>query len=174
VGGNDKPVRLVGRYPDSGSRKAFEKRLLDGVLEPIYTSENCRDRVVAAQSRIIRCERKSTDELLDAVGSVSGALGYSELGSAAKRQDVVLVRINGYPASVEGADHGAYQFWETEYAYTYGELAAGSLAASFLRYLTNEVGRDIIRSHGHRPCAELQNPVSCRPVVSTDSTQPRA
>ncbi|RSN02854.1 phosphate-binding protein, partial [Streptomyces sp. WAC 05977] len=24
-------------------------------------------------------------------------------------------------------------------------------------------GKDIVRSHGHRPCAELANPVLCRP-----------
>jgi phosphate transport system substrate-binding protein len=28
-------------------------------------------------------------------------------------------------------------------------------------YLTNEVGMDIIRAHGQRPCVELENPVLC-------------
>ncbi|WP_329131060.1 hypothetical protein OG552_09070 [Streptomyces sp. NBC_01476] len=57
----------------------------------------------------------------------------------------------------------AYPFWATEYAYTYGDPRAGSPAAAFLRYLTNSVGQDIIRSHGDRPCAEPANPVLCRP-----------
>jgi hypothetical protein len=48
--------------------------------------------------------------------------------------------------------------------YTYGEPDAESLAASFLRYLTNQVGADIIRSHGDRPCAELAIPLLCRPT----------
>lgn len=38
------------------------------------------------------------------------------------------------------------------------------LAASLLRYLTNQVGADIVRSHGDRPCAELANPELCRPT----------
>jgi phosphate transport system substrate-binding protein len=102
--------------------------------------------------------------LLDAVANTSGAIGYSELGAALDRRDLLTVRIDGQPASLEGADHRAYPFWQTEYAYDYGELKADSLAASFLRYLTNQVGADIIRSHGDRPCAELQNPVLCHPV----------
>jgi hypothetical protein len=35
--------------------------------------------------------------------------------------------------------------------------------ASFLRYLTDQVGADIIRTHGDRPCAELANPQLCHP-----------
>lgn len=65
-----------------------------------------------------------------------------------------------HPATVDEADHGTYPFWETEFGYTAGEPGAGSPAASFLRYLTNQVGADIIRSHGDRPCAELANPGS--------------
>lgn len=76
---------------------------------------------------------------------------------------VVPVRIGGRPATVADADHGTYPFWETEYGYTYGEPDASSLAASYLRYLTNQVGADIIRSHGDRPCGDLANPQLCHP-----------
>ncbi|MFE9094114.1 hypothetical protein [Streptomyces sp. NPDC007264] len=69
----------------------------------------------------------------------------------------------GYPATLAGADEGAYPYWQTEYAYTYGEPPADSLAAGFLRYLANEVGKDIVRAHGDRPCAELAKPLLCRP-----------
>jgi phosphate transport system substrate-binding protein len=92
-----------------------------------------------------------------------GAVGYSELGAVTGRRDLLAVRIDGHEATLEGAVHSAYPFWETEFAYTYGEPRADSLAASFLRHLTNEVGQDVIRSSGHRPCAELPNPVLCRP-----------
>ncbi|MCX4400477.1 hypothetical protein OG840_01330 [Streptomyces sp. NBC_01764] len=40
---------------------------------------------------------------------------------------------------------------------------AAPLAAGFLRYLANEFGKDIIRSHGDRPCSELAKPLLCRP-----------
>ncbi|MFD4259886.1 hypothetical protein ACFWR9_20240 [Streptomyces sp. NPDC058534] len=32
-----------------------------------------------------------------------------------------------------------------------------------LRYLAEEVGKDVIRSQGHRPCSELDKPLLCRP-----------
>lgn len=163
VGGNDRPVRIVSRYSDSGTRKTFQKRVLGGTWEPDSTSENCLERDPGAPRGIVRCQRNSTGDVLNAVAGTPGAIGYSEVGAASDRRDVLLVRIDGRPATLEGADHGAYPFWETEYAYTYGEPRAGSPAASFLRYLTNEVGKDIVRSHGHRPCAELQNPMLCRP-----------
>ncbi|MET8566943.1 hypothetical protein [Streptomyces sp. NPDC004783] len=37
------------------------------------------------------------------------------------------------------------------------------IAAGFLRYLADEVGKDIVRAKGHRPCAELDKPLLCRP-----------
>jgi phosphate transport system substrate-binding protein len=158
--GNNMPVRLVSRESDSGTRKTFQKRIL-GSWEPGENSDDCREP--NSGSGVVRCRRDATNEVLDSVASTPGALGYSEAGAASRRQDLLVVRIDGHPATLEMADHKAYPFWETEYAYTSGEPRAGSLTASFLRYLTNEVGKDIVRSHGHRPCAELQNPMLCRP-----------
>ncbi|QUH04940.1 substrate-binding domain-containing protein [Saccharopolyspora erythraea] len=163
VGGNDQPVQLVSRFSDSGTRRTFEQRILDGRREPGDTSDDCANLAPGAPPGVVRCARASTRDVLDAVAATPGALGYSEVGAAAGRDDLLLVRIDGHPATLEGADYGAYPFWETEYAYTYGEPKADSLTASFLRYLTNEVGKDIVRSHGHRPCAELANPVLRRP-----------
>ncbi|KAB8168715.1 phosphate ABC transporter substrate-binding protein [Streptomyces sp. 3MP-14] len=165
LGGNDVPIRLVGRHDDSGTRRVFQRQVLDGDREPASTSDNCRDRDPGADDPVIRCERGSTDDLLDAVAATPGAIGYAELGAALERDELPRARIAGHEASLEAADHDAYPFWETELAYTYGELPADSLAASFLRYLTNQVGQDLIRAHGHRPCAELQNPVLCRPLT---------
>lgn len=164
VGGNDMPVRLVGRYSDSGTRKTFEQRILGGRREPGDTSDDCLKPAPGAPPGVVRCERTSTIEVLDAVAQTPGTLGYSGDGDALARNDLLLVRIGGQQATLRAADYGAYPFWETEYAYTYGEPRANSLAASFLRYLTNEVGKDIVRSAGHLPCAELQNPVLCRPT----------
>lgn len=163
VGGHDQQVRLVDRYSDSGTRKAFEQHILGGTREPGDISDDCQKLAPGAPDGVVRCARRLTSEVLDAVARTPGALGYSEVGAASGRRDLLLVRIDGHPATLEGTDQGAYPFWETEYAYTYGELQAGSLAASFLRYLTNEVGKDIVRSHGDRPCAELRNPLLCRP-----------
>lgn len=159
IGGNDLPVRLVSRNPDSGTRAAFQKRILAGATEFGSNSGDCL-RLAPG----VRCERASTSELLDAVTETPGAIGYSEVGAAVQRKDLRLVRIGGRRATLSEADGGAYPFWETELAYSYGDPAVGSLAASFLRYLRDDVGRDIVRSSGDRPCAELQNPVLCRPA----------
>ncbi|WP_020666763.1 PstS family phosphate ABC transporter substrate-binding protein [Amycolatopsis nigrescens] len=162
--GNDLPVRLVSRPPDSGTRKTFQQQLLDGKREPGSNSDDCRTVDPGAEPGVVRCERVSTNDVLDTVARTPGAIGYSEVGAATGREDLVLVRIGGHQADLEGADAGAYPFWETEFAYTYGETKADSLAASFLRYLTNEVGKDIVRSYGNRSCSELENPVLCRPM----------
>jgi phosphate transport system substrate-binding protein len=163
LGGNDQPVRLISRNPGSGTRAAFQRRVLGGVREPGSNSDDCRDRDPGSPLGVVRCARDSTDDVLRAVAATPGAMGYSELGAAAGQKGVVPVRIGGRPATVADADHGTYPFWETEYGYTYGEPVASSLAASFLRYLTNQVGADIVRSHGDRPCGDLANPQLCHP-----------
>ncbi|WP_250001078.1 PstS family phosphate ABC transporter substrate-binding protein [Actinoplanes sp. M2I2] len=164
IGGADVPVRLISRNPGSGTRAAFQRRVLGGVREPGSNSDTCRDRDPGSPDGVVRCARNSTDDVLSAVVDFPGALGYSELGAATDRAGLALVRIDGRPATVPDADHGTYPFWETELGYTHGDPDAHSLAASFLRYLTNQVGADIIRAHGDRPCAELANPQLCHPV----------
>lgn len=168
VGGNDVPIRLVSRNPRSGTRVTFQERVLAGVREPGTNSNDCRTLDPGAPAGVLRCERSTTGDLLATVGSTPGGLGYSELGAARGRPGVTLVRIGGHAATAADADEGAYPFWETEYGYTYGEPPATSLAASFLRYLTNQVGADILRTHGNRPCGELQSPALCRPVLDSD------
>jgi len=164
IGGRDVPVRLISRNPGSGTRAAFQRRVLGGVREPGSNSDNCRDRDPGSPTGVVRCARNSTDDVLRAVADTPGALGYSELGAATDRDNLALVRIDGRPATVPDADHGTYPFWETELGYTHGDPDAHSLAASFLRYLTTQVGADIIRAHGDRPCAELANPQLCHPA----------
>lgn len=165
VGGGDLPVSLVSRNPGSGTRAAFQRRVLAGQREAGSNSDDCRTRDPGTPPGVVRCARDSTDAVLRAVADTPGALGYSELGAAADHDGVALVRIGGHPATVAGADHGAYPFWETEFGYTWGDPPARSPAASFLRFLTDQVGADIIRAHGDRPCGELANPQLCRPAA---------
>ena len=164
IGGKDLPIRLISRNPGSGTRNAFQRRVLGGEREPGTNSDDCRSRDPGSPPGVVRCARDSTDAVLRAVAATPGALGYSELGAATGRKGVTAIHIGGHPATVAEADHGAYPFWETEFGYTVGEPTANSLAASFLRYLTNQVGADIIRSHGDRSCGELANPQLCRPT----------
>jgi phosphate transport system substrate-binding protein len=163
LGGADLPVRMVSRQLGSGTRTAFETRVL-GAVEAGVNSKDCTTVYNKAVPGPAHCEQLTTDKLLDTVASDDGAIGYAELGAAtARSNDVAVVRIDGQPADRDHALHNAYPYWETEYAYTYGEPKADSLIASFLRYLTNQVGIDIIRSHGDLPCSDLDNPVLCHP-----------
>ena len=163
IGGKDLPIRLISRNPGSGTRDAFQRRVLGGMREPGTNSDDCQSRDPGSPPGVVRCARDSTDAVLRTVASTPGAMGYSELSAATGRPGLTAIRIDGHPATVDEADHGTYPFWETEFGYTAGEPGAGSPAASFLRYLTNQVGADIIRSHGDRPCAERANPRHCRP-----------
>ncbi|GAB3869764.1 hypothetical protein ACFQ1S_03820 [Kibdelosporangium lantanae] len=138
-------------------------QLVVSAVEAATNSDNCRTLDSGGVPGVIRCERDRTEDLLNTVAATNGALGYAELGAANARTDVMTVRIGGQKADLDAAVHGAYPFWETEFAYTYQEPKADSLAASYLRYLTDQVGEDIVRSHGDRPCAELPNPVLCQP-----------
>ncbi|MGP3982923.1 substrate-binding domain-containing protein [Streptomyces sp. KR80] len=87
VGGHDQPVRLVGRYSNSGTRRAFEQQILDGRREPGDTSDDCRERAPGAGRGVVRCARGSTGDVLDAVAATPGAFGYSEVGAASGRRD---------------------------------------------------------------------------------------
>ncbi|MGP4109532.1 substrate-binding domain-containing protein [Streptomyces sp. 4N509B] len=166
VGGADTPVVLVSRRSGSGTRAVFEQRVLGG--PPLtYNSDDCLTRIPDRPGQVLACEVSDTDAVIDTVADVEGAIGYAEVSAAraaAERGEVRLLDIDGQAATLEAADEGLYPFWETEYAYTYDRPAGTSLALSFLRYLTREVGQDIIRDYGHQPCAELRDAMRCQPV----------
>ncbi|WP_190085973.1 substrate-binding domain-containing protein [Streptomyces longisporoflavus] len=161
VNGNDVPIHLVSRHPGSGTRSTLVQQVLAGKELLEVTSGDCASM---DRGRPGRCEVGDTATLLDNVASIPGALGHSEAGAALTHEGVQQVRISGYPATVEGADAGAYPYWQTEFAYTYGEPPADSVAAGFLRYLTEGAGKDSLPVHGHRPCSELEKPLLCRPA----------
>lgn len=163
VNGNDVPISVIDRNAASGTRGTLQSHVLGGRVEPGYNSDDCRTRKPRTADRAVRCERDSTDAVLDTVARIDGGIGYAELGAAQARKDVRLVRIDSQEASLAGSEYGAYPFGETEYAYTYRQPTPSSLPAGFLRYLTNKIGQDIIRHHGDRPCADLRNPVLCHP-----------
>ncbi|MBA2808679.1 substrate-binding domain-containing protein [Streptomyces sp. KM273126] len=161
VGGNDVPIHLVSRRTGSGTRSTLIQRVLDGRPVPLPTVDDC---TALDPDKHGRCEVGDTGTLLDKVAAIPGALGHSEVGRTGTRDDLFQVRIDDQQATLEGVEQGTYPFWQTEYAYTYGEPPADSIAAAFLRYLANEVGKDVLRSHGNRPCSELEKPLLCEPT----------
>lgn len=160
LGGPDLPVRLVSRDAGSGTRGAFQHRVLNR-LEPAYSSRDCRTKD-AAEAPVIRCELDSTAQVLSAVRRTPGALGYAELSAASDAEDVNLVALDGRRPSLTAVRDATYPFWEPEHAYTYGAPPASSLTSKFLDYMSGDTGRNLMEKHGHLPCAPPENRNICR------------
>ncbi|MGW7055784.1 substrate-binding domain-containing protein [Streptomyces sp. NPDC054887] len=157
--GPDLPVRLVSRDANSGTRQVFQRRVL-GRGEPANTSQDCVRRD-DGRPGIVRCELDSTEQVLAEVASVPGALGYSELRSGTGPAGLHRLRLDGRAPSIDAIGAGGYPYHEIEYAYTYGSPPADSLVSSFLVYLTRGSGQDVIRTHGHLPCAAPEAAKPC-------------
>ncbi|WP_199565539.1 PstS family phosphate ABC transporter substrate-binding protein [Spongiactinospora rosea] len=162
VGGAPIPIKLVGRNPGSGTRTALEQRLLNG--SPRTPQPQTNDCAQLPNSKNVYCEADNTQTLLQKVAEIKGALGYSEASSAdGAPAGVVRLRIDQQPATLSGIEQGGYPYWQTELAYTYGELPADSIGAAFLQYLTDQGGKNILRTFGNRPCSDTQHPLLCVP-----------
>lgn len=154
LGGADLPVRLVGRNGDSGSRQIFESKILANHPEPPTTSGDCRKADRDLSLPTIRCERPTTDELLTAVDTTPGAIGYADAGAAAStaRAHTLAVALNRVTPSLDALKSGRYPYWSIEYAYTRGRPPAGSPAAAFLDRLAGPHGESAITAAGNYPC----------------------
>ncbi|GAA4993771.1 hypothetical protein GCM10023335_01820 [Streptomyces siamensis] len=152
LGGPDRPVLLVSRDADSGTRQVFQRRVL-ARGEIANSSLDCVHKDDAT-APVVRCELDSTEQVLSTVARLPGAIGYSELNNATGRRGLHQLTLDGHTPSVEALEHGssAYPYREIEYAYTFGRPPADSLASSFLSYVSRGGGQDVIRTHGHLPC----------------------
>lgn len=154
-GNPDLEIRLVSRDANSGTRVALQRRVLGG-NEPIPTSSrDCLTRD-DPKALVTRCELGSTDEVLRTVGTVDGAIGYSELRTgAAAPKGLHRITIDAEEPSPEKITTNGYPYWVVEYAYTYRDPAPDSLAARFLDYVDSH-DQQALRTHGHVPCSAPQ------------------
>jgi hypothetical protein len=60
-----------------------------------------------------------------------------------------------------------YQYWTTEYIYTYGHPAG--LAAVFPGYLSNAVGLNDLADAGYTPCRDPDHPSAARRCAQAGS-----
>ncbi|WP_405919693.1 substrate-binding domain-containing protein [Streptomyces longwoodensis] len=164
VGGNDVPVHVVNRDPGSGTRSTLVAKVLGGHEPPQFTATDC---AALDPRRYGRCEVSSTDTMLNRAASTPGAIGYSEATGVDGHEGaarLVKLTIDGRRPTAEGVESTHYPYWQTEFAYTYGDVPAGSVAAAFLTFLTQQSGRDVLREHGHGLCSEAHDAGECRPV----------
>ncbi|WP_280367564.1 substrate-binding domain-containing protein [Nocardia wallacei] len=162
LGGPDQPVRLINRALGSGTRETFQQRLLAG--GPVTLPQSgCRAVQVTDPPGAAACEVPLTRDMLETVARIPGAIGYASHAEAGAAPGVVPVALDAHRPGRDAAASGDYPFWGVEYAYSKGELPYDSLAAAFLRYLTDRAGKDIVRSHGDTPCGDLPQPGACSP-----------
>ncbi|MET9434002.1 substrate-binding domain-containing protein [Streptomyces sp. NPDC006551] len=150
-GGPARRVLLVSRDANSGTREVFQRRVL-GRNEPANSSRDCETRD-DPEAPVLRCELDSTEQVLSTVARLPGAIGYAELRAASGLKGLHRVAIDGRVPNVDEIGESTYPYREIEYAYTWGQPPADSLTSSFLTYLSRGGGQDIIRTHGHLPCA---------------------
>ncbi|MFE0107291.1 substrate-binding domain-containing protein [Streptomyces sp. NPDC059009] len=159
LGGPDLPVVLVSRSSSSGTRVTLQHRVLRGAGEIPESSSDCLTKDISRTAPVTRCELDSTEQVLDSVADIPGALGYSEERAAASLKGLHRLTLDGHEADVDHLQSSGYPYREIEYAYTYGRPPADSLASAFLAYAVRGNGQDVVRTHGHLPC---QTPVGLR------------
>ncbi|WP_245722160.1 substrate-binding domain-containing protein [Nocardia crassostreae] len=162
LGGPDLAVRVVDRALGSGTRETFLRRILGGEQPPAPPA-TCRTIQVTNPPGHASCSVQYTKDMLETIATLPGALGYSEATDAEKASGITRVTIDGAPATREALLDNGYPFWNVEYAYSHGELPDDSVAASFLRFVTEQEGKDILRKYGNKPCTELRDPTGCGP-----------
>jgi ABC-type phosphate transport system substrate-binding protein len=163
LGGAPGPIRIVSRYPNSGSQRAFDNFVLGGT-EPPPSSYDCTDKNLIATSRVVLCQEPSTQALLQMVASIPGAVGYAEASDASvyTGQGAQPVDLNGLPDTFGnvGTSSLQYPFWTVEYLYTYGAPAPSSLAGKFVAYVQSS--STFLRANDVTPCAGLMRTL-CAP-----------
>ncbi|WP_173861738.1 substrate-binding domain-containing protein, partial [Streptomyces aureus] len=142
---------LVSRDANSGTREVFQRRVL-GRNEPANSSLDCLTSN-DPESKVIRCELDSTEQVLSTVARLPGAIGYTEVREGTGLKGLHRVAIDGRRPALDELGESSYPYREIEYAYTWREPKADSLTASFLTYLRWGSGQDVIRAHGHLPCS---------------------
>lgn len=131
VGGGSSPITLLGRETGSGTRTIFNQR----VMAEQRTSINA---VVEADN----------EALLEAVASDPAAIGYTMMGAAAGRQDVVAVAIDGIAPTPNQAGTQMYPLTTPLYFVAAEEPAGpdrtGSELRAFLAWLQSSTGQNIV------------------------------
>jgi phosphate transport system substrate-binding protein len=152
VRGFNMPIHVIGRSSTSGTRRAFESKVLDGRSEQQPTSDDCEARRDRSRAGGIRCEPGDTQALLEEVQQTEGAIGYAELAAATDKRYVATVQINGISPNAAAVRGGLYDFWTVEYVYTYGQPSADSIVAGFLDFLSSPFATTVLESDQHLAC----------------------
>lgn len=128
LGGVDAEIVVIGREAGSGTRDGFET--VTG------TAEKCR----------YRQELTSTGDVITAVASNPGAIGYASL--AAVKDTVKAVTVNGVAPSEASVKDGSYAVSRPFVLVTSADRALSAEAQSFIDFVTSEAAAIIISEAG--------------------------
>ncbi|WP_433263432.1 substrate-binding domain-containing protein [Actinosynnema sp. CS-041913] len=151
VGGNDLPIRLVGRAAEAGSRRLFEQKVLNGREEPA-TSGDCLTNHLEPTGPVIRCERATAAEVLRTVEQVPGAIGYARNAGLSGVRTVTIEGEEPGPATLRT---GRYPFWAVTNAYTTG--VPTGVASALLDFLGGDGAQTKVRDAGLVPCGRADS-----------------
>ncbi|GAA4412942.1 substrate-binding domain-containing protein [Actinokineospora soli] len=154
LGGPDLPISIVSRNSGSGTRQAFETKVLRA-QEPAVSSTDCANRsALAGRAPVLRCERDSTSALLGEVDRIPGAIGYADTTATADYQHVARVRLDGREPDIDSVVRTDYPFWTVEYLYTYGAPESDGLVAALVKHMDSDAAKNVLRRSGYVPCVD--------------------
>jgi ABC-type phosphate transport system substrate-binding protein len=152
----NKPVQVMSRTSDSGTRMAFDKLFVSPSSELANSSPGCtRDSSPGSEY----CLLSTSEEVVKKVAAFPNAIGYVDMRVAGKDPNLHVVSIDGHQPSIHD---NAYRFTDIEYAYTLGRPVPGSLADEFLSYLITGPGRSNVIGDYDQPCYTPDNLQRCR------------
>ena len=131
VGGSDSEIVLIGREANSGTRDGFES-ITD-------TEDACK----------YRQELTSTGDVITAVASNPGAIGYASVASL--KDSVKALTIGGVKANEENIKNGSYVIQRPFVLVTKADTALSETAQKFFDYATSAEARALITKAGVVP-----------------------
>jgi ABC-type phosphate transport system substrate-binding protein len=155
LGGSNHPITIVARDSQSGTRITFVSTVLGGRTEPNADSQNCTTPAPGQNSPVLVCEMAGTQELLQKVSTIPGAIGYAEFGQSTLSRDVNTIQIDSREPDIQQDQLSQYPFWAAEHVYTHGPPASGSLLSVFLGYLGTDTAKNVMEKDGDVPCGNL-------------------
>ena len=152
--GADLPISIVGRGPESGTRRTFEASILGGAQEQAFSSNDCVHKNLNPSASVILCEEGTAADELNKVGTVPGAIGYAEVSAKVTSPNVNIILLNGHAPDVQSVRDGTYPYWTVEYLYTYGPAPSTSLRSAFMSYLQTDAAKNLLRANRVTPCVD--------------------
>ena len=131
VGGSDSEIVLIGREANSGTRDGFES-ITD-------TEDACK----------YRQELTSTGDVITAVASNPGAIGYASVASL--KDSVKALTVAGVAANEENIKNGSYVIQRPFVLVTKADTTLSETAQKFFDYATSAEANDLIIKAGVVP-----------------------